>query len=135
MEIAVTLAGGKKVHAEIKGFRIETDQPKESGGGGTAPAPFDLFLASLATCSGYYVLDFCQARGIPTDGIGVLLRVARDPEKRMIGKISIEIKLPADFPERYRGPVVRAAELCSVKKHILDPPVFETYSTIGGARI
>ena len=135
MEIAVTLAGGKKVQAEIKGFRIETDQPKESGGGGTAPAPFDLFLASLATCSGYYVLDFCQARGIPTDGIWVLLRVARDPEKRMIGKISIEIKLPADFPERYRGPVVRAAELCSVKKHILNPPTFETYATIGGARI
>lgn len=135
MEIAVTLAGGKKVQTEIKGIRIDTDQPKDGGGEGSAPSPFDLFLAALATCSGYYVLDFCRTRGIPTDGIRLFMRTEVNPEKRMIGKISTEIQLPADFPERYRGPVVRAAELCSVKKHILDPPVFETYATIGGARI
>ena len=135
MEIAVTLAGGKKVQTEINGIRIDTDQPKDAGGEGSAPSPFDLFLASLATCSGYYVLDFCRTRGIPTDGLRLFVRTEVNPGKRMIGKISTEIRLPADFPERYRGPVVRAAELCSVKKHILDPPVFETYATIGGARI
>jgi len=135
MEIEVTLAGGKRVHTEIKGMRIETDQPREAGGEGSAPSPFDLFLASLAACSGYYVLDFCQARGIATDDIRVFMRTEVDPEKRMIGKVGIEIQLPSDFPDRYRAPVVRAAELCSVKKHILDPPRFDTYATIDGKRI
>ena len=135
MEIEVTLAGGKRVHTEIKGMRIETDQPREAGGEGSAPSPFDLFLASLAACSGYYVLDFCQARGIATDDIRVFMRTEVDPEKRMIGKVGIEIQLPSDFPDRYRAPVVRAAELCSVKKHILDPPRFDTYATIDGERI
>lgn len=135
MEIEVTLAGGKRVHTQIKGMRIETDQPREAGGEGSAPSPFDLFLASLAACSGYYVLDFCQARGIATDDIRVFMRTEVDPEKRMIGKVGIEIQLPSDFPDRYRAPVVRAAELCSVKKHILDPPRFDTYATIDGERI
>ena len=135
MEIAVALAGGKRVHAEIKGMRIETDQPREAGGEGAAPSPFDLFLASIAACSGYYVFDFCQARGIPTDDIRIFMRTEVNPEKRMIGKVSVEIQLPSDFPEKYRAPVVRAADLCSVKKHILDPPQFDTYATIGGERI
>jgi putative redox protein len=135
MEIAVTLGDGKKVSADIKGIRVETDQPRGSGGEGTAPSPFDLFLASLAACSGYYVLDFCKARGIPTDGIRVFMRTEVDPAKRMIGKVSVEIQLPSDFPDKYRGPVVRAADLCSVKKHILDPPRFDTYATMNGERI
>lgn len=135
MEIAVTLTGGKKVEARVKEFRIATDQPKESGGDGSAPAPFDLFLAAIAACSGYYVLGFCQARNISTEGIRVVMRTEHDPEKKMIGKISVELMLPPEFPERYRDPVVRAADLCSVKKHILDPPDFETYATVGGSRI
>jgi ribosomal protein S12 methylthiotransferase accessory factor len=135
MEIPVTLAGGKRVVAEIKGMRVETDQPREAGGEAVAPSPFDLFLASLATCSGYYVLDFCLARNIPTDDIRITMRTEVDPAKRMIGKVFVEIELPADFPDRYRAPVVRAADLCSVKKHILDPPRFETYATIGGERV
>jgi putative redox protein len=135
MEIAVTFTGGKKVEARVKDFRIETDQPGESGGTATAPAPFDLFLGSLAACSGYYVLGFCQARNISTDGIRVVMRTETDPVKKMIGRISVEIVLPSEFPEKYREPVVRAADLCSVKKHILDPPRFETYATVGGSRI
>jgi putative redox protein len=135
MEIAVTFTGGKKVEARVREFRIETDQPAEGGGTASAPTPFDLFLGSLAACSGYYVLGFCQARNLSTDGIRVVMRTETNPEKKMIGKISVEIMLPPEFPERYREAVVRAAEVCSVKKHILDPPEFETYATLGGARI
>jgi putative redox protein len=135
MEITVDLTGGKRVEAEVRGHRVVTDQPIHSGGDGSAPAPFDLFLASIATCAGYYVLDFCRARNIPTEGIRVVMRVERNPEKRMIDKMSIEIKLPTDFPERYRAPVVRAADLCSVKKHILDPPVFDLYASVDGSRV
>jgi ribosomal protein S12 methylthiotransferase accessory factor len=135
MEIAVTFGSGTKVETQIKGRRIETDQPVEKGGGGSAPAPFDLFLASIATCAGFYVLDFCRARKIPTDDIGVVMRTAYDPQKHMIGRIAIEVRLPSGFPEKYRAPVVRAADLCSVKKHIHNPPVFETYATVDGSRV
>jgi len=135
MNITVTLTGGRKVEAEVGGRRIETDQPKQSGGDGSAPTPFDLFLASIATCSGYYVLDFCRARNISTERIQLVMRLERHADKGMIGKVSIEIQLPAEFPERYRVPVARVADLCSVKKHILDPPAFETYVTVGGVRV
>jgi len=135
MEIAVAFTGGKKVEVRVRDFRIETDQPAESGGSAAAPAPFDLFLGSLAACAGYYVLAFCQARGISADGIGVVMRTETDPLKKMIGKVAIEIMLPSEFPEKYRAAVVRAADQCSVKKHILDPPVFDTYATVGGSRV
>lgn len=135
MEIRVNLTSGRKVETEIRGHRVVTDQPRESGGEGSAPAPFDLFLASIATCSGYYVLDFCRARNIPAEDIHLVMRVERDAEKKMIGKISIEVRLPAAFPERYRAAAVRVVDLCSVKKHILDPPAFETYATVDGARV
>lgn len=128
MEIVVNFAGEKKVNAEFKGFKIETDQSEKSGGGGTAPEPFDLFLTSIVTCAGYYVLDFCITRDISTEGIQLIMRPERDEKKKMLGKIAIEIQLPEGFPEKYKNAVVRAAEACSVKKHIFTPPEFEVYA-------
>jgi ribosomal protein S12 methylthiotransferase accessory factor len=124
-ELRVTFPGGLRVDAEYKGFVIKTDQPAYQGGDGSAPAPFDLFLASIATCAGYYVLAFCQSRGISTEKSEVLMRTERSPKTKMIEKISIEVKLPSDFPEKYKKAVVKAVESCSVKVHILKPPSFE----------
>ena len=131
MDMEVFFPGNKKVHVRYKDFVIETDQPVKAGGDGSAPTPFDLFLASLAACAGIYVLSFLQQRDLPTDGAGLVLRQERDPETKMVRKISLEIKLPADFPEKYREAVIRAADQCAVKRHIDNPPVFETYVTIG----
>ncbi len=124
-EIKVTFPGGKKVNAEIKGFCIRTDQPVYAGGEGTAPAPFDLFLASIATCVGIYVLAFCQGRGIPTEGASVVMRTEKNREKKMITKIVLELRLPPGFPAKYERAVVKSVNACSVKAHILDPPAFE----------
>ena len=123
--IKVTFPGGKRVDAEYKGFTIKTDQPAYAGGEGSAPAPFDLFLASIATCSGIYVLSFCQERGIPTEDASVVMKTEKNPETKMIGKISIEINLPSQFPEKYRKAIIRAVDGCSVKAHIHQPPAFE----------
>jgi putative redox protein len=109
----VTFPGGKRVDAEYGGFTIRTDQPAKGGGEGTAPQPFDLFLASIATCAGIYVKGYCDARGIATESLG------------RVGKLVLEIKLPEGFPEKHREAVIRAADLCAVKKHILSPPAFE----------
>ncbi len=130
MEIEVVFPGGKKVDANYNGFTIKTDQPIRGGGDGSAPAPFDLFLASIGTCAGIYVLGFCQQRGIPTDGMKIVQRMEIDPIRRGIGAIMLEIQIPPQFPEQYKDAVIRSAELCAVKKHIQDPPKFNIYTKI-----
>ena len=131
MDLIVTFPGNKKVDAIYKGFTIHTDQAKYSGGDETAPQPFDLFLASIATCAGIYVVYFCEKRQLPLDGVRVVQRMERDKEKRMISKITIEIELPPDFPEKYKEPLIRAVDLCSVKRHMIDPPRFEIVTVTG----
>jgi putative redox protein len=123
-ELTVSFPGNKKVNAEYKGFTIKTDQPKAGGGDGTAPAPFDLFLASIATCGGVYVIDFCEHRGIPLEGVRLVQTMERNAETHMITDVTIRIELPKDFPDKYRNPLVRAVDLCTVKKHIVNPPRF-----------
>ena len=123
--MTVTFPGGKRVDAEYGGFTVSTDQPPEGGGGGSAPPPFDLFLASIATCAGIYVKGYCDTRGLSTEGLGLEMRIEREPEKYRVVRLVLEIRLPADFPEKHREGVIRAADLCAVKKHILNPPAFE----------
>jgi ribosomal protein S12 methylthiotransferase accessory factor len=89
-----------------------------------------MFLVSLATCAGYYVLEFCKTRSIDTNGIRVIQKIERDDKTKLVGRISVEIQLPAEFPERYVAAVTRAAESCSVKKHLEKPPEFEIYTSI-----
>jgi len=129
-EMKVTFPGGLKVEAEYKGFVIKTDQPVYAGGEGTAPAPFDLFLASLATCAGFYVLAFCRERGITIEKTSLLMKMNKNPETKMFDKILIEIELPPEFPEKYKNAVVKAAEACTVKAHIAKPPAFEIVANI-----
>lgn len=130
MDMDVTFPGGMKVNASYKGFVIETDQPVASGGEGSALAPFDLFLVSLGTCAGVYVLGFLQQRGLPTEGAGVTMRTERDAETKLVSKITMEIRVPAGFPDKYRDAVIRAAETCAVRRHLDNPPAFETLVTV-----
>jgi len=125
----VTFDGGKVITAHINGHSIRTDQPLDNGGGNTAPAPFELFLASIGTCAGIYVKSFCDRRQIPTDGIKIIQSVEFDEVKKVPAVISLDIQLPADFPEKYREAVINAAELCLVKKTISSQPQFKVITT------
>lgn len=119
MDLRVTFPGNLQVNAEYGPFVIETNQD------GSAPPPFALFLASIGTCAGIYVLSFCKQRGIPTDGLEIIQRMESDPVTHMIKKVILDIHLPAGFPEKYREAVIRAADQCAVKKHLAEPPAFE----------
>ncbi len=119
----VHFPGGKRVEASYGDLTIVTDQSRENGGEGSAPEPYDLFLASLATCAGIYVLGFCQNRDIPSEGIRIRQRWERD-DKGRLSDVHLDIEVPGDFPEKYRGALVRVAEKCSVKRTIQDPPEF-----------
>ncbi len=121
-EMVIDFPGGARVDAHFNGMTVMTDQPPYAGGQGSAPAPFSLFLASLGTCAGIYVLGFCRQRGLPTEGIRLIQRMESDPATRMISRIELEIQLPPEFPEKYKDAVIRSAEQCAVKKHIENPP-------------
>ena len=131
MDIKITFPGNCKVNASIKDHEIKTDQPVHSGGDNTAPAPFDLFLSSLATCAGFYVMRFVTERGFPADSVELTMRTESDPVKHMISKITFDVRLPADFPPKYKKAIINAVNLCAVKKHIHEPPEFDTLVQIG----
>lgn len=121
----ITFPGGVAVEARHGSTTIRTDQPEKAGGTGMAPSPFDLFLASIGTCAGFYALRFCQERQLPTEGLGAAMSWERNPETHLIERIRIELTLPAGFPEKYRTAILRAADQCTVKKHLAEPPAIE----------
>jgi putative redox protein len=125
----IIFEGGKVVAAHTRGHVIRTDQPLDNGGSNSAPAPFDLFLASIGTCAGIYVKSFCDNRKIPTDNIRLTQTTEFDKETGLPVDITIDIKLPSDFPDKYRDSVINVAELCKVKKSIAKPPVFNIISS------
>lgn len=128
MNLTISFAGGKRVAAQFPdGLTMMTDQPLEAGGDGSAPSPFACFLGSIGTCAGIYVLEFCNARNIPTEGISLSqsAEFETDPQgKRRLVAVNLTINLPPEFPEKYRGAVIKTAELCAVKKAIATPPAF-----------
>jgi uncharacterized OsmC-like protein len=131
VDISVRHTGGKKVTASTDNYTIVTDQTVDEGGDASAPAPFDLFLASIAACAGHYVFEFCGRRDIPIEDIELVMNWERDEKTRMITSMNIEIRLPDGFPKKYEQAVVRAADLCSVKKHLVEPPKIRLYATYG----
>jgi putative redox protein len=129
--VHVHFPGGKSVDATVGSHVIHTDQAIQHGGQGTGPEPYDLFLASLATCAGLYVLVFCQARGIPTDELKLVQEnVIEDGKLR---RIVLRVLLPPDFPEKYVDAVRAAASGCRVKKTLLAPPEVEVIAVVSAA--
>ena len=125
MEMIIDFPGGARVDAHFGPYTVATDQPPAGGGEGSAPTPFGVFLSSMGTCAGIYVLGFCRQRGLSTDGIRIVQRMHSNPITGMVGKVDLEIQVPASFPEKYRPSLVKSAELCAVKKHFEQPPVFD----------
>ncbi|WP_303720634.1 OsmC family protein [Malonomonas rubra] len=124
MSIQISFPGGVAVAAQVGDFEILTDQPVTSGGQGQAPSPYDFFLSSIGTCAGFFALQFCRQRELPTEGLGLTLDIKRDPETRALLKVMIDIHLPEGFPEKYQRAIIRATEQCSVKKALSAPPEF-----------
>ena len=125
MQMEISFPGGKKVNSQFNNFNIATDQPQANGGEDSAPSPFALFIASIGNCAGFYVLSFCQERNLPIKDIKLYLSTEQNAETKMIEKIDIKLNLPADFPAKYRQAVVKSAQMCTVKKHLQQPPKIE----------
>ena len=124
MELNIQLEGGKKVSTTIGNHRIMTDQSVKDGGEDSAPAPYDLFMASIGTCAGFYVQAYCPNKGIDPAGIKITLRTKRDTENKKIVGFITTIRLPKAVPAKLYPALRKVAEQCAVKKTIMSHPEF-----------
>jgi len=125
MEITVNFLDNLRLEAKFDDFTITTDQPIRYKGDGTAPSPFDYFLASSALCAAYFVKLYCVSRDIPTDDIRVSQNNIIDPENRYNQTFQIQVELPSSISERDRLGIIRSADRCTVKKVIQQSPDFK----------
>jgi putative redox protein len=114
--VEVVFAGGKKVDARVAGHPVPTDQSVENGGGNEAPEPFQLFLASIATCAGIYAKSFCDQRDLPAPR-GLDMDIVRMNDG-LLSHLDLVLYVDAGFPAKYEPVIIRAMELCAVKKQL-----------------
>lgn len=122
--LKVEFPGGLRVDAKLRNHTIKTDQPVMAGGEDSAASPFELFLGSIATCAGIYALGFCNGKNLSTEGMSISMELEKDMNSGLISKVSLDLKLPEGFPEKYEKAIVKSMELCAVKKHLETPPEF-----------
>jgi putative redox protein len=127
--LEIRLEDDDRVVAEWDQHELVTDQNE------SAPTPFDLFLASIGTCTGFYVSRFCRSRQIDPTGIRIVERAAQESGTHRLERVEIEVSLPPEFPERYRGALLRAAGQCAVKQALEHPPVVEVALTERGVPV
>lgn len=120
----ISFPSGLAVEARLDDFVIRTDQPATDGGGGSAPSPFSLFLASIGTCAGFYALRFCRERNIDTADMRLRMDWERDEAGHRLDRVVLKLTLPPGFPDKYRKAVVKAMDQCAVKRTLFDPPEF-----------
>ena len=125
MEIKVNFLDNLRLEAKFDDFSVIADQPIRYKGDGTAPSPFDYFLASSALCAAYFIKVYCNSRDIPTDGIRVAQNNIVDPEDRYNQIFQIQVELPEGLSEKDRTGILRSVERCTVKRVIQTGPEFK----------
>ena len=125
MEINVNFLDNLRLEAKFDDFTVITDQPIRYKGDGSAPSPFDYFLASSALCAAYFVRVYCLARDIPTHNIRLSQNNIVDPENRYNQIFKIQVELPEDISDKDRQGILRAIDRCTVKKVVQTGPDFQ----------
>jgi ribosomal protein S12 methylthiotransferase accessory factor len=125
MEIKVNFLENRRLEAKFNDFSVISDQPIRYKGDGSAPGPFDFFLASSALCAAHFIRVYCLARDIPTEKIRLSQNNIVDPENRYNHIFKIQVELPEDLSEKDRKGILRSAERCTVKRVVQNDPTFE----------
>jgi putative redox protein len=126
VQAVVSFPSPTRIQASAGGLTVEVGPPPDRGGDPDAYGPFDILLCSLAACTGFQVADFLRERGFDTADAGVRIEAERSPETHLLERISIEIDVPAGFPDKYRDAIVRAAGLCFIKQQLGQKPEIVT---------
>jgi ribosomal protein S12 methylthiotransferase accessory factor len=124
MEIKVNFLDNLRLEAKFDDFTVIADQPIRYKGDGSAPGPFDYFLASSALCAAYFVKLYCETRNIPTENIRLSQNNIVDPENRYNQIFKIQVELPADISDKDRQGILRSIDRCTVKKVVQAGPEF-----------
>ncbi|MFZ2308329.1 MAG: OsmC domain/YcaO domain-containing protein [Rhodoferax sp.] len=124
MEIKVNFLDKLRLEAKFDDFTVVADQPIRYKGDGSAPGPFDYFLASSALCAAYFVKLYCDTRNIATDNIRLSQNNIVDPENRYQQIFKIQVELPAELSDKDRQGILRSIERCTVKKVVQAGPEF-----------
>lgn len=124
MEIKVNFLDNLRLEAKFDDFTVVADQPIRYKGDGSAPGPFDYFLASSALCAAYFVKLYCQARDIPTENIRLSQNNIVDPEDRYKQVFKIQVELPSDISDKDRQGILRSIDRCTVKRVVQTGPEF-----------
>ncbi len=125
MEIKVNYLDNLRLEAKFDDFTVISDQPIRYKGDGSAPGPFDYFLASSAMCAAYFVKVYCKARDIPTENIRLSQNNIVDPENRYNQIFKIQVELPDDISDKHRQGILRSIDRCTVKKVVQTGPEFQ----------
>ena len=125
MQIKVNFLDNLRLEAKFDDFSVIADQPIRYKGEGSAPGPFDYFLASSALCAAYFVKVYCNARDIPTENIRLSQNNIVDPENRYNQIFKIDVELPEDISEKDRTGIIRSIDRCTVKKVVQTGPDFQ----------
>ena len=125
MRVEVGFPESGRIQARSKGLVVEIGMPPDRGGDPEALGPFDLLLCSLALCTGYHVFSFLEERGISVADAGLCIEAERSDDSHLLEAVSIEIRVPGDFPEKYNDAIVRAAGQCLIKAQLGQQPEFK----------
>lgn len=125
MQINVNFLDNLRLEAKFDDFTVVTDQPIRYKGDGSAPSPFDYFLASSAMCAAYFVKVYCLSRGIPTENIRLSQNNIVDPKNRYNQIFKIQVELPEDISDKDREGIIRSIDRCTVKKVVQTGPEFQ----------
>ena len=128
MEIKVNFLDNLRLEAKFDDFTVITDQPIRYKGDGSAPSPFDYFLASSALCAAYFVRVYCLSRDIPTENIRLSQNNIVDPENRYNQIFQIQVELPESLSDKHRAGILRSIDRCTVKKVVQQGPDFKIES-------
>ena len=124
MRVDVGFPASDEIQARSKGLVVEIGLPPDRGGDPEALGPFDLLLCSLALCTGYHVLSFLEERGISLAEAGLCVEAERSADSHLLDTVSVKIRVPADFPQKYSDAIVLAAGHCLVKAQLGQQPDF-----------
>lgn len=132
MELSARFTGGTRFEVEARGHRVVCDQPPDNGGADEGITPPEFLLASLATCAGFYAAQYLKARGLPADGLRVLVAAQKAAKPARLGAFQIEIELP-ELDAHHEEGVLRAVKACLIHNTLLSPPAIEVALRVGAA--
>lgn len=125
----ITFPGNKKVDVSFDNFKIKTDQAEESGGEGSAPEPFDVFVGAIGACAGIYAKSFCDVRQLNTENMYLSVDVDKQDDQKLISRLDLTLYVDQAFPEKYIKAVIKAMDSCAVKNQ-LHPDIATNTSVI-----